>query len=199
MLWSKDYYWFFKTQFLLWILWKFHILYPNSNNLPAPPYPLLSSVVTSKRKLNDIKQSKQIQEQIKTKNPFRFSIFLPLQHIFICHVGLGSSVSQSTPFCPVSFPSICSLQWVTGLVQGFWFLVHHHHGTLTEIPLGYPTAVHVMEILLVSFHRNSPSQAPAGWVDVRVSQSKTQLWAWVIAELVSLDHWGHLPQVRVGS
>ncbi|MEJ1282743.1 hook microtubule tethering protein 1 [Cricetulus griseus] len=32
-------------------------------------------------------------------------------------------------------------------------------------------------------------------VDVRVGQSKAQLWAWMIAELVNLDHWSYLLQL----
>lgn len=30
----------------------------------------------------------------------------------------------------------------------------------------------------------------------RVGQHSSQLWAWVVAELVSLAYWGYLPQVR---
>lgn len=32
----------------------------------------------------------------------------------------------------------------------------------------------------------------------RVGQHSSQLWAWVVVELVSLAYWGYLPQVRGG-
>ena len=35
----------------------------------------------------------------------------------------------------LSFICKCSFQWVVGLVQGLWLLVHHQHWVLTESPL----------------------------------------------------------------
>jgi len=54
----------------------------------------------------------------------------------VCH-----SVSHSRPFHPNSFTYKRSLQWVTGLVQGLWLLLHYQYWIFTETPLGYPAIV----------------------------------------------------------
>lgn len=65
-----------------------------------------------------------------------------------CYSSLGGcSVPCSRPFCPNSFSYKCPLQWIVGLVQGLWLLLHHHSWTLVENPLGNPADAPVMETL----------------------------------------------------
>lgn len=108
----------------------------------SSPYPYLATPARNKRK--QIKVSKQTKAKTITINPpnqtktamkeksLSFSLLSP-QHLFIHPGGNGG----------ISFIGKCSLQWVAGLVQGIWFLLHHHHRLLTRTPL---------EI----FHRTSP-------------------------------------------
>lgn len=49
----------------------------------------------------------------------------PLHHILVCNSGTGSCSMSDSNFSPNSFICKCSLQWVLGLIQGFWYLTHH--------------------------------------------------------------------------
>ena len=105
--------------FLL-ICLKFHIIDPNPNHFSVLPHP--SSTLKA----------------LSPQNNFFFCTpsFPPLDHILICWSCIGDAVFYAIyPFVQSSFPYKWSLQWVVGLVQGLWLLVHHQYWTLTETSL----------------------------------------------------------------
>ena len=125
---------------------EFHIKHPNISHIAFFPYHPLTPLTPTKRKQNTVKKqaSKQKQKQpLPNQNNNIFaSFFHPAQHLSIHPGGTGGfSVSYSTPRSPFTFTSTHSLQWITGLVQGLWFLIHHHHWVLIETPLGYPVVL----------------------------------------------------------
>lgn len=85
------------------------------------------------------------------------------------------------------------------LIQGLRCLVHHHHWILTGTPLGDSMAFLSLEDcsgIVPQGQSLHELQQVLGGIDVRVDHPKAQLCAWVLAELVSLGHCGHSPQVK---
>jgi hypothetical protein len=110
---------YFCFNFLL-ILCEFHLMHPS-------PFISCSSISI----LCPCNFPSKTKQQIKIKNNLKH------QHLAM-EATEWHSVSHSTPFHPNSFTCKCSLQWVTGLVQGLWLLLHYQYWIFTGTPLGYP-------------------------------------------------------------
>ena len=95
-----------------------HLMHTHPTHLPVPSYPP-STIATSPIK----EKKKDLLEGLPWK----------LQGITACH---------SAPSCPDCFTCKCSLQRVTGLLQGLWFPLQYHQDSSVTLWLPY-----VMEIL----------------------------------------------------
>lgn len=83
-------------------------------------------------------------------------------------------------------PHKCSLQWISGLVWVLWLLLYQQYWILTVTPLGYPVAALCLRDPVVLDLQGRPFHALQYFVDVGMSQFKPWIWAYVVAELISL-------------
>lgn len=140
------------------IFWGFHILHLNSAHLPVthnlpslmqcPPKDIFKS------DQNKTKQENKQNKQTKTKRLFT-SLFPASQtHLYIHRGSTGRlGVSYSTSFCPISFISKCSLQWVTGLALASGFLNTIIIGSSLELSRDILWPPQFMEIFWALFPR----------------------------------------------
>ena len=140
-------------------LWESHIIHTNSIHLPVlcPPFiPAIPSHIdketkqtikqikakAKKKPKNKKKNKNQQQKQNKIHKNRKISLLLLPSCLFNSFSGNNGSFSVpcNTSCCPISFTVKSSLQWITGLVQGLWFLVRHHYWIRIRTPLGYSVA-----------------------------------------------------------
>lgn len=132
------------------------------------PYIWSSSLQYTPQNFKKLKP-KQTNQPIKQTSKKNQTVNLLLLHLSHLHnisscvlVALRVTVCHSISFYSISLICKYSLQWVISLVQGFWFLLHHHYWVLTKTILGNPWLSWVMESLKISLYSSIPSWAPTG-------------------------------------
>ena len=88
------------------VLCEFHIMHPNPTPFPIPLYP-----------------------------PSTLATYVPIEKYHCGSCSVSQCIPQYTPFCSYIFTCKCSLQWATGLIWGFWFLLHYQYWILTRTTL----------------------------------------------------------------
>lgn len=141
------------------------------------PHPYITPTKENKKKNRASKQTKKRTITTPPK-PSLFLLSPPLQ-----------------PFCLISFtinvPCNETLVWFK--VSGFRYtIITGSSGT----PLGYPVASRGPGLLVPQDQALHELQRILDGVHIRVGHPKARLRVWVVAKLVSSDHWDHLPQVR---